>query len=336
MNLREILQTNQVKTNELFTKLFDTSSGAVKTREKLFAELKTELELAADLEERHLFPVLRKHQETKDLVPDASKGNKELRAKLAELDTLPKDDEAFIQKLQDLKRGFQQYVRDEKKELLPAVFRAVSEEQVQEVAGNIENGRAEAEQARRDQAETQKAEARHEREQAEQEAAEHEAAARAQKAAERQARDSARQVEKELERTAAAAHEGVRRMTETAADGAQRTTAAVLDTVAVYRDAARDTGQDIQALAAFSQATTGGMTQIGSAWTEWLRESTSASTQLSQRLLRCRTMQELAETQCEFLAGSTRSWMEHNARLLQISRRVADEGLRALGGRLGH
>src|SRR5688572_6383368 len=187
MNLREILQTNQAKANELFAKLFDTSSGAVKTREKLVAELKTELELSADLEERYLFPVLRKHQETKDLVPDASKGNKELRAKLAELDTLPKDDEAFIQKLQDLKRGFQQYVRDEKKELLPAVFRAVSEEQVQEVAGKIEAGRAEAEQARREQAEKQKADARREREQ---DAAEQDAAEQAQRATEGQARES--------------------------------------------------------------------------------------------------------------------------------------------------
>ena len=336
MNLREVLQASQSKANELFTKLFDTSSGAVKTREKLFAELKTELELSADLEERHLFPVLRKHPETKDLVLDASKGNKELRAKLAELDTLAKDDEAFIQKLQDLKRGFQQYVRDEKKELLPAVFRAVSEEQVQEVAGKIEAGRAEAEQVRRDQAERQKAEARHEREQAGQQAAEQETAERTQKAAERQAHESSRKVSKELERTAAAAHEGVRRITETAADGAQRTTTAVLDTVQIYRDAARDTGQDFQALTAFSQAATGGATEIGSAWTEWLRESTSTGTQLSQRLLRCRTMQELAETQCEFLADTTRSWVEHNARLLQISRRVADEGLRALGGRLGH
>ena len=336
MNLREILQTRQANANELFAKLFDTSNGAVKTRDRLFAELKAELELSADLEERHLFPVLRKHQETKDLVPDATKGNKDLRAKLAELDTLPKGDESFVPKLQELKRDFQQYMRDEKKELFPAVFRVVSEEQVQEVAGRIEAGRAEVEQARRDDVQREKAEAKREREQAEQEAAEQEAAERVQRATERQARENARKVTKELERAAAATHEGVRRMTETAADNAQRTTAAVLDTVEIYRDAARDTGQDFQALAAFSQAANGGMTEIGSAWTDWLREAARANTQLSQRLLRSRTMQELAETQCEFLADSTRSWMEHNARLLQVSRRVADEGLRALGGRLGH
>ena len=57
-----------------------------------------------DLEERHLFPVLRKHAETKELVAGAIKDNKELRAALAELDALPKNDEAFLAKLAELRR----------------------------------------------------------------------------------------------------------------------------------------------------------------------------------------------------------------------------------------
>jgi hypothetical protein len=63
--------------------------------------------------------------------------------------------------------------------------------------------------------------------------------------------------------------------------------------------------------------------------------SANAGTQFSQQLVRCRTPQDLAETQRTFLSNSTRSWMEHNARLLQISRHVADEGLRSFGGRFG-
>jgi iron-sulfur cluster repair protein YtfE (RIC family) len=58
----------------------------VKTREKLFTELKAELELHTSLEEQHLFPILR-NAETKELVADAIKDNKELRAKLAELES---------------------------------------------------------------------------------------------------------------------------------------------------------------------------------------------------------------------------------------------------------
>src|SRR4051794_27308650 len=77
--IRQLIQTSPAKANELFAKLAETSPNAVKTRERLFADLKEELELQMRLEEQHLFPVLRKRKDTKDLVPDAlnDKGNPE-------------------------------------------------------------------------------------------------------------------------------------------------------------------------------------------------------------------------------------------------------------------
>ena len=49
--IRQLIQTGPAKANELFAKLGDTSDTAVKTRERLFTELKEELELLARLEE---------------------------------------------------------------------------------------------------------------------------------------------------------------------------------------------------------------------------------------------------------------------------------------------
>ena len=194
MTLRTLMQAGPDKANELFVRLADTSEGAVKTRERLFSELKSELELHTSLEEEHLFPLLRKNAETKDLVTEGLKDNKELRARLGELDALPKNDEAFLPRLTELQKAFRQHARDEKKELLPAVQRALSVEQVQEVASKIEASLADVEQAKQDEAEERRAKARQEREQAELEA---EAAARKQQEqeiAERRARETARQV----------------------------------------------------------------------------------------------------------------------------------------------
>lgn len=194
MNFRMMMQAGPARANELFAKLADTSDGAVKTREKLFAELKGELELHASLEEEHLFPILRKNAETRALVVDAIRDNKEMRAKLAELDALPKNDEAFPERLAELQKAFRQHARDEKKELLPAVQRALSTEQVQEVAEKIGAGLADAEQAKQDEAEERRAKARQEREQAQLEA---EAAEREQQdlqAAEERRRKAAHQV----------------------------------------------------------------------------------------------------------------------------------------------
>ncbi|HZB53147.1 MAG TPA: hypothetical protein VE527_05950 [Reyranella sp.] len=50
--IKQLIQTSPAKANEIFAKLVDTSGAAVKTRERLFAELKDELELQANLEEQ--------------------------------------------------------------------------------------------------------------------------------------------------------------------------------------------------------------------------------------------------------------------------------------------
>jgi Domain of unknown function (DUF2382)/Hemerythrin HHE cation binding domain len=164
MTLRSLMRP--AKANELFAKLSETSDGAVKTRERLFAELKADLEFHTSLEEQHLFPVLRRNPETKDLVADAIRDNKELRAKVAELDGMAKNDAIFSERLSELQKVFRQHARD-RKELLPAVQLALSEEQVQGVTDKMEAGIAGAEQAKQDEAEERRAKARQEREEAE-------------------------------------------------------------------------------------------------------------------------------------------------------------------------
>src|SRR5215207_7854078 len=134
--IRQFIHTTPAKAMELFTKLLDTSDNAIKTRERLFAELKAELELVAGLEEQHLFPVLKKHKATKDLVQDALSDNREARKLLAQLERTPKGDANFLSKVLELKRLFQQHVRDEKKELLPAVLKALSDEEAETVLAN--------------------------------------------------------------------------------------------------------------------------------------------------------------------------------------------------------
>src|ERR687890_2594343 len=165
--IRQLIQTNPVRANELFAKLVDTSETAVKTREKLFAELKEELELLAGLEEQHLFPVLRKHKDLKELVREALNDNKATRKLLTELDHTPKDSEEFATRVTELRRVFQQHVRDDKKELLPAVLKALSDEEADAVLTSIEEEKAEIEASKRAEAEQRRAEAREEREQAE-------------------------------------------------------------------------------------------------------------------------------------------------------------------------
>src|SRR3954468_17121795 len=165
--IKQFIQTNPAKALELFSRLLDTSDKAIKTRERLFGELKEELELAVTLEEQHLFPVLKKRKETRDLVQEALSDNKQTRKVLTELEHTAKDDEGFIGKVVELRNSFQQHVRDEKKELLPAVLKALSDEEAESVLANIENDKIEIEAAKRAEAEQRRADAREEAEQIE-------------------------------------------------------------------------------------------------------------------------------------------------------------------------
>jgi hypothetical protein len=362
------MQAGPSKANELFAKLSDTSDGAVKTREKLFTELKAELELYASLEEQHLFPILRRNAETKELVADAIKDNKELRAKLVELEAVPKNDATFPERLKELQKTFRQHARDEKRELLPAVQRALSEEQVQGVAEKIEAGVAEAEQARQDELEERRLKARQEHEQAERQAERQAEAERTKQAAAEQARQEeaeqkrarARQEREEAERqaeqqataerarneaarrahdaaeaiarTTMAAPTNVLRVTEKVAENtvttAQRVGSEVRGNAKTYMDAVKSMVPDPRTVAALPQVAVGAMTDIRSAWINWMGQATRAGTQMSQDVLR-----QAAEQQQRFAAAAVQGWMAHNARIMEITMRAARESLRPLANR---
>jgi uncharacterized protein (TIGR02271 family) len=221
----------------LFARLGETSENAVKTRERLFAELKAALEQHVDLEQAYLFPILRKQPDTKELVTAAIRDNRELRAKLAELEVLPKNDETFLGKLAELQKAFRQHARDEKRELLPAVEKALSEDQLQSVVGKMETAVAEADQVQHDQAEEKRAAAREQRDRAELLAHQQEEAEPERKHAERQDQRAARGVARaviratedavdtaaeQAEDTAASMAKGTRRATEQVIEAAGR------------------------------------------------------------------------------------------------------------------
>jgi hypothetical protein len=148
MTTRTFSQTPPDKANELFEKLLATSDNAAKTRERLLSDLKEELDLLANLQEQYLFPVLSKHR-MQDLVQEAIQDNQETSALLAELDGMPKNNGEFLSKVAELKKVFQQHIRDDKKELLPAVLKVLSDEEAEAVAEQVQNEMASVDEAKR-------------------------------------------------------------------------------------------------------------------------------------------------------------------------------------------
>lgn len=164
MNVTQSIQTNPAKALDLFAQISDSSDGSVKTRERLLTELKTEIEFYAQVEEAHLLAILRKHKETKSLASDAAAENRQVRKMLGEMEQMPKDSPEFLGQIKELRQTFQQHVSNERKELLPALKKALSDEQMQGLAHDMETGRADADRERREGTEQRRAAARQERE----------------------------------------------------------------------------------------------------------------------------------------------------------------------------
>jgi phasin family protein len=318
--IRQLIQTGPVKANELFAKLGDTSDTAVKTRERLFTELKEELELLARLEEEHIFPVLRKNKKTKGLVPDALNDNKLTRKLLAQLEKMPKDSEEFTDGLAELRRTFQQHVRDEKKELLPAVLKALSDEEAQAIVEGIEDTKAEVEEARRAEAEQRRAAAREEREQAEN------VRQTAESVAETMATTVAFPVHL-ARRTAETARENVKSSLNAAAQGFQSLTEQFTNFtgLAEAEELARRSFENLQAVSDSSTALARGFQEASQLWFALAQERLTKNVEGISRLSRCRSPQDFIAMQSELAREAMQQAVETSRRIGQVSMRVADE-----------
>lgn len=319
--IRQFIQTNPAKALELFGRLLETSDTAVKTRERLFGQLKDELELAANLEEQHLFPVLKKHKETKELVHEALSDNKQTRKLLTELEHTAKDDEGFIGKLTELRKVFQQHVRDEKKELLPAVLKALSDEEAETVLANIENEKAQIEAAKRAEAEERREEARLEREQAES----------VQRTADGIA-STVRSVAKGAQRAAEAAQDGVRTRMTAATEAAQSSTNHVVHLFGLSGKQTQDTAAQavdrMQVAAHSSTALIRGFQEVSREWFAMTHKRTQMNLEALTGLAQCRSFPELIAAQAALLRDNAELTLENSRRLAELSVGAVEDATR--------
>src|SRR5829696_8520674 len=323
--IRQLIQTSPAKATELFTKLAETSGNAVKTRERLFSELKEELELQMKLEEQHLFPVLKKRKETKDLVSDALNDNKETRKALTELEKTPKESEEFASKVAELRKAFQQHVRDERKELLPAVLKALDDEEAEAIVEKIEGAEAEAEAAKRAEAEAAKraeAEAaraaREEREKAE--------------AVARQAREkveTVRQAAESVGNVVRVSAEAPRRVAETAREAvqggvgvaAQMAQRAADFGMVSFSDVTRRFQNAAASMTAVSQANSGLVMRYQGIWREVFQlahQATQERTESLTRFMSVRSPQQLLDANVDLIQREAQRFFDGQARVSQL------------------
>jgi hypothetical protein len=309
---RRFSQAPPDKANELFDKLLATSDNAVKTRERLLADLKEELELLATLQEEHLFPVLTRHG-MQDLVQEATTDNQQTAALLGELERMPKNNAEFVSKVTELRRAFQQHIRDDRKELLPAVLKVLSDEEANAIAETVEDEMANID-------ETKRSEARRSREQVEAVQRVTEDVADTLRAGVESAQTMAQAMQEAVSNSFGAFSELARRSTGQTLDQPDGTT----------RGLTEEAAHNLRAVAQSSTVLTRGLQEVS-------REVVSRSQQRLQRnldgwqaLARCRSMTDLVEVQSSLLRDNLEQTLESSRRLAELTLQMTDEATKTV------
>jgi len=312
---RRFSQAPPDRANELFDKLLATSDNAVKTRERLFADLKEELELLASLQEEHLFPVLTRHG-MQELVRQATNDNQQTAALLGELDRTPKNSSEFLRQVTELRRAFQRHIRDDRKELLPAVLKVLSDEEANAIAETVEDEMANID-------ETRRAEARRSREQAEAVQRVTEDVADTLRAGVESAQTMAQVMQEAVQNSFGAFSELARR-------SARQTLPMVVRPEGEVHGLTEETAHNLRAVAQSSTVLTRGSQEV-------LREVVERSQQRLQRnldgwqaLARCRSITDLVEVQSSLLRDNLQQTVENSRRLAELTLQIADEAARTV------
>ncbi|ANY84279.1 hypothetical protein BB934_39340 (plasmid) [Microvirga ossetica] len=315
MTTRTFSQTPPDKANELFEKLLATSDNAAKTRERLLSDLTEELDLLANLQEQHLFPVLNKHG-MQDLVQEAIQDNQETTALLAELDRTPKNNGEFLKKVTELRKVFQQHIRDDKKELLPAVLKVLSDEEAEAVAEQVQDEMASVEEAKR-------AEAKRAREQIE----------------------IVQQVGDDVTSTVQAGAEGAQVMARTMQEAVQTSLSTASELARLSTDQAMqlfntrkgdarslgdETSRNLQALTQSGTVLARGVQDVSREWFELSQKRLLKNLDGLSSLAQCRSVPDFMAVQTSLIRDNLEQTLDNSRRMAELTQQLADEASRTV------
>jgi iron-sulfur cluster repair protein YtfE (RIC family) len=145
MDVYELLVQDHQKARHLFEKLADSSEGAEKTRDGLFARLKQELELHTQIEEKYFYPALRDRKETKELVEEALEEHSNVKQLLQELDQTEDKTDDWAEQLAKLQKDVEHHVAEEETELFPLARQVLDQKEADQIAQAIQQEKAAAE-----------------------------------------------------------------------------------------------------------------------------------------------------------------------------------------------
>jgi len=147
MNAFTLLKTDHKRVAGILEKIDATTERGVKTREELFTQLKTELDIHTRIEEAIFYPALEKADETHDITLEAFEEHKVVKTLLGELESMGKDQEEWTAKFTVLKENIEHHVEEEEGEMFTKARKVLGEEGAETLGSRMEQAKGEQEKA---------------------------------------------------------------------------------------------------------------------------------------------------------------------------------------------
>jgi hemerythrin-like domain-containing protein len=141
MDLYQLIRHDHQKVKRLFERLADAAAGTP-SQARLFGELKHELELHSEVEERHFYAALTRHEEAKDLLEGALEEHGAVGSALEQLDQGDKENAGWTEQLADLQQDVEQHIEEEETELFPLAQKLLDTQELDAIARNIAKDKA--------------------------------------------------------------------------------------------------------------------------------------------------------------------------------------------------
>jgi hemerythrin-like domain-containing protein len=138
MNVFTLLKADHKKVAGIMEKIDSTTERGVKTREDLFTQLKTELDVHAHIEETIFYPELEKADETHDITLEAFEEHRIVKQLLGELEEMDKGDEQWTARFTVLKENVEHHVEEEEGEMFPKARKVLGEEKAEIIGARME------------------------------------------------------------------------------------------------------------------------------------------------------------------------------------------------------
>ncbi len=133
MNIINLLKQDHDEVADLFKKIEDTNSTAIKTREKLFTQISNALAIHMEFEETVFYPPLTEDKKTKDITYEGYQEHHVAKILIEEIPSLEASSNEWQAKVKVLQENIEHHVKEEETNMFIKAKKVFSPEELEEM-----------------------------------------------------------------------------------------------------------------------------------------------------------------------------------------------------------